>query len=84
MLNQALNEIQAALDTLNETVHCEPTETELSENLEMIKANVTKTIDILQKVELSLASDKVKVVSTATEPIKSQGNYYQDNWQKTA
>lgn len=85
MLNQALNEIQAALDTLNTTVHSEQTEVELSGNLEMVKANISKTIAILQNLEHTLGSDKLKVISHAADAAKSPHHYYpNEDWQKTA
>jgi hypothetical protein len=84
MLNQALNEIQTALDVLGQTVHPEQTEAEQCEQLEKVQINLEQTLTFLQNLEKSLKTDKLKVVSAEMDESLNSSDYYQEDWRKTA
>ncbi len=83
MLNQALTELQTALALLEKTVHYEQTESEWSNCISQVTANVNQSIEILQNLEHTLASGKLTLI-TSSESEKKSDNYLQHSWQKTA
>ncbi|MGK7930707.1 MAG: hypothetical protein AB4041_04655 [Microcystaceae cyanobacterium] len=84
MLNQALNEIQSALDVLSQMAHSEPTLEDGAENLETVTNKVTEAIAILHKVEHSLKADKLTVISSDADMVGTPSDYYEQTWRKTA
>ncbi len=55
MLNQALNEIQIAIDTLSISVYPETNPDQLAASLDEIIQRVDKTVEILQTLEESFS-----------------------------
>ncbi|MGK7943193.1 MAG: hypothetical protein AB4058_01840 [Microcystaceae cyanobacterium] len=81
MLNQALTEIQSAIDVLSHIAHSEQTVAVQSKNLETVTEKMDEAIALLGNVEQSLKTNQLTVVTSASETVAT---HHENTLQKTA